>query len=170
MPETANGQQAAQQTQGQPQAAEASQGQEQSEQRFTQADVDRIISERLKRENVADLKTKAQAYDALQESSKSETQRLTEQIQKLTEAQARSDAAALRYRIAAAHGVTNEDADLFLTGNDEDTITAQAKRLADRDKAAKKGGPVVPGEGTTPSANTADAEARAFLRSLTGGS
>lgn len=47
----------------------------------------------------------------------------------LTEAQkARVDS--LRWRTAAAHGISTEDAELFLTGHDEETMTAQAVRLA----------------------------------------
>lgn len=37
---------------------------------------------------------------------------------------------ALRWRVAAKHGISDEDAETFLTGTDEDTITRQAERLA----------------------------------------
>lgn len=113
---------------------------------FSQEDVDRIIADRLKREDVKGLKAKAAQVDE----SKSETQRLAEQIAELTRAQAQAQAQALRYRIAAQQGISNEDADLFLTGADEDTISAQAKRLAERDSARKAKGNYVPNEGRTP--------------------
>lgn len=39
----------------------------------------------------------------------------------------------LRVRVASAHGITDQDdIELFLTGSDEETITRQAKRLAER--------------------------------------
>lgn len=38
-------------------------------------------------------------------------------------------AESLRYRIAAKHGIAEEDAETFLTGTDEDTLTRQAERL-----------------------------------------
>lgn len=44
--------------------------------------------------------------------------------------QARADAA--RYRVAAANGISDEDAELFLTGTDEDTLLKQALRLKER--------------------------------------
>lgn len=37
---------------------------------------------------------------------------------------------ALRWRIAARHGISDEDAETFLTGADEATLTRQAERLA----------------------------------------
>ena len=50
----------------------------------------------------------------------------------------------------AAHQISDEDADLFLTGADEESLTAQAKRLADRESERQKGNNVSPREGTTP--------------------
>lgn len=37
---------------------------------------------------------------------------------------------ASRYKVALEHGLSREDADLFLTAKDEDRMTAQAERLA----------------------------------------
>lgn len=39
-------------------------------------------------------------------------------------------AEALRWRIAAKHGISDEDAETFLTGKDEETLTRQAERLS----------------------------------------
>lgn len=39
---------------------------------------------------------------------------------------------ALRYRLAAKHGISDEDATLFLTASDEAAMQAQAERLAAR--------------------------------------
>jgi hypothetical protein len=57
-------------------------------------------------------------------------------------------AESMRLRIATEHGITDaDDIDLFLTGTDEETLTKQAKRLADRDADRKKNGNHVPREG-----------------------
>ena len=137
-----------------------------SEKTFSQADVDRIVRERLSRENVSELKAKARQFDQLQESSKTELQKLTEQVAELTAAQQVEAAKAMRYRIAAASGISTEDADLFLTGTDEETIAAQAKRLAERGQQARQQGGYAPNEGRQPP-NQPD-ERRAFVRQLTG--
>lgn len=72
-----------------------------------------------------------------------------ERDEAIAEAQ-QARAEALRYRIATKFGISDEDADLFLTGSDEETITRQAERLAERDK--KPEGLYVPAEGHAPSA------------------
>lgn len=61
---------------------------------------------------------------------------------------AKATADALRWRIAARNGITDEDAELFLTGSDEDTLTRQAERLAERAPSSK--GTVVPSAGKQP--------------------
>ena len=69
------------------------------------------------------------------------------------------------------------DADLFLTGTDEETLVAQAKRLADRaaEKAAaeaerKKNNPIVSKEGTSTKTGTTTEEAdREYARSFFNG-
>ena len=45
------------------------------------------------------------------------------------QAAAKASAEALRWRIAARHGIGDEDAETFLTGADEETLTRQAERL-----------------------------------------
>lgn len=45
---------------------------------------------------------------------------------------AKATAEALRLRIAAKHGISDEDADLFLTGSDLETVEKQAAALAAR--------------------------------------
>lgn len=78
--------------------------------------------------------------------------------QREKEAQERADALrdrdaalqeALRWRIAAKHGISDEDAELFLTGNDEDTLTKQAERFTELQPKPGKGN-VIPSVGTQP--------------------
>lgn len=115
---------------------------------FTQADVDRIVADRLKRERET-TKTKYADYDALKAKAaegKTVEDRMSEVEKRASDAEAR----ALRSEIASEHGISKEDRDLFLTGTDEATLTAQAKRLAERDEQKKKRGNVVPSAGRTP--------------------
>ena len=131
---------------------------------FTQEDVDRIVADRLKREDIKGLRQKAAQFDELEQSSKSEMDRLTEQVTALTEAQKQAEAKATRYRIAAANGISEADADLFLTGSDEESITAQAKRLAEHTQAKKKQGDIVPHDRGNPGEGVdEDAMARKFF-------
>lgn len=48
------------------------------------------------------------------------------------DAAAKATTEALRWRLAARHGISDEDASLFLVGTDEATLTAQAERVAAR--------------------------------------
>lgn len=80
-----------------------------------------------------------------------------------------AETARLRSDIAAQHGITAEDRDLFLTGADEDTLTKQAERLAAHVTERKKHGNRAPLQGRTPSKSAGDDEERAAARSLFGG-
>lgn len=130
---------------------------------FTQEEVDRMIRDRLKRErerfaDYDDLKVKAEGAKSVEQ-----------QLADLKTQNAKILRDNLAARIAARHGIAPEDVDLFLTGSDEDTLTAQAKRLAERDLAVKKSGPVVPNEGTASrNNNSADSAQRDFARRLFG--
>lgn len=127
---------------------------------FTQADVDRIVKERVQRERAKfsdydDLKTKAGE-------AKTAEDRLSDLEKQLEQSQRE----ALRRRVQAAHGIADEDADLFLTGADEETLTAQAKRLAERESSKKRSNHV-PAEGNNP--RPAGDESRETVRGLFGG-
>ena len=72
----------------------------------------------------------------------------------------------MRLKIASSHGITDaDDIDLFLTGNDEETLTKQAKRLADRTAEKKQQGNHVPNEGNNPPSDKSGDE-RGFVRQL----
>lgn len=135
----------------------------QQEHTFTQADIDRIVKDRLAQQaknqfgDYNDLKLKA-------EGAKTVEQKLTELEAKYTDSEAR----ALRSDIAAKHGVSAEDRDLFLTGTDEATLTAQAQRLASREADRKKHGNVAPKEGSTSSTGGDDGGMREFAHQLFG--
>lgn len=138
-------------------------GDDPKDQSFTQADVDRIVAERLKRERET-TKAKYADYDELKqkaEGAKSADDRIAE----LEKSIAQANHEAMKRRVQAAHGISDEDAELFLTGADEESLTAQAKRLADREAERKSKGNHVPREGETPKSKGGDDE-RAFVRQL----
>jgi len=128
---------------------------------FTQADVDRIVKERVQRE-----RTKYADYDDLKKKAEG-AQTAEERIGALEKEIESTKREAMRRRVQAAHGISDEDADLFLTGTDEDTLAAQAKRLADREAERKKKNNVSPREGTHQQSQEPD-EMREFARNLFG--
>lgn len=109
-------------------------------QTFTQADVDRIVKDRVGRVEKKyaghdDLKARAAQLAALEESQKSETQKLADQKaaaeRQASEAQAAAQAAnteLLRYRVAAKAKLSPELAER-LKGGTEEELLADAKEL-----------------------------------------
>ncbi|MCW2752494.1 MAG: hypothetical protein JWR83_3604 [Aeromicrobium sp.] len=138
----------------------------------SQDDLNRIITDRIGRErskfaDYKDLKAKAQRFDELEAANKSEIDKANDAKAQAEARAARAEADALRLRVAAKHGISDEDADLFLTGTDEETLARQATRLSQHSSDRKKNGNVVPREGTTTSAlqNDERATARALFGS-----
>ncbi|WP_138945254.1 hypothetical protein [Plantibacter sp. M259] len=134
----------------------------QQEQSLTQADVDRIVKDR-----VARVQAKYADYEELKvkaEGAKTVEEKLAELEGKYSAAEAR----ALRSDVAAKYGLSVEDRDLFLTGTDEATLTAQAKRLADREADRKKQGNVAPKEGATDTTGGPSKDLREFTKGLFG--
>lgn len=132
---------------------------------FSQDEVNAIVNERLAQQrknefgDYADLKAKA-------EGAKSIEQQLADLQSKHEAAEAR----ALRSDIAARHGISAEDRDLFLTGSDEAALEAQAKRLAERTADEKKNGNRAPKEGrpVKNKSDSGDEELREFATNLFG--
>lgn len=139
---------------------------------LTQDDLNKVIAERVNRERAkyadyGDLKVKAGRLDQLEAASKTEGEKVAERIAALEAENTRIRSESLRARIQARHGISDEDAALFLTGADEQTLTAQAKRLADRESDRKKRGNVAPREGgTADKPGGGDRDMREFARSL----
>lgn len=133
---------------------------EQQEQTFTQADVDRIVADRLKRE-----REKFKDYDALKEKA-SEAKTAEDRLAELEKRYEDAETRALRANVASEYGISAEDRDLFLTGSDEETLTTQAKRLAERESERKKRNNYAPAEGATPTPK--QDERRAFADFLVG--
>ena len=110
-------------------------------------------------------KSAADELATIKEAQKTEAQKSADRL-----AAAEKDAVdarrdALRFKIAAKFAIGDEDVDLFLTGNDEETLTRQATRLTARETDRKKQGNFVPKEGNNPKPG-GDNEMRDFTRNL----
>lgn len=122
------------------------------------------------REQEARAKSNAKAATRLaqiEESQKSDAEKNAERLRSLEADALEARRDAMRYKVAAKFQIGDEDAELFLTGTDEETLTRQATRLTVRETEKKKQGNHVPKEGTnpTPSADPA----REVVRGLFGG-
>lgn len=136
----------------------------------TQEDLNKVINERLTRErqkfaDYAELKTKAAELDSIKTVNQTEAEKTAKRIDGLEAELSKTRLETLRLKIAGDHKITDaEDIALFLTGTDEETLTKQAKRLADRETDRKKTAPRVPKEGTI--TEPEDDEMAAFARDL----
>ena len=154
-----------------PKAPEAGDGKQDNGKTFTpeqQAEVNRIVQERVQRveakyADYGDLKTKADGAKTLED-------RLGTLESELTTT--RSEAA--RTRVAAKFGISTDkgangepsDAELLLTGSDEAAMTLQAERVAGRVADQKKNGNVARKEGGTTTTPDKDKDLREFSRNL----
>lgn len=108
----------------------------------TQADLNRIIGDRVARE-----RARFADYDEL----KAQVEKVPEWETKVAEAEAAvadiptKVTAELRTHLVALHGIEKEDADLFLTATDPETLLKQVERLTAR---GAKGSNYVAREGT----------------------
>lgn len=129
----------------------------------SQADLDRIIADRLSRERAKfadydDLKTKASKYDQVTEAQKTAEQKAAEALAqaqaKVQEYQTREQVAKWKDEVSEKTGVPAK----VLAGSSLEEIQAHAETLkpliAPADPAPRKGaiGPYVPTEGKTPAA------------------
>lgn len=72
----------------------------------------------------------ARQLDELKQAQMSELEKAQTAAKQFQEEAVKASSEALRWRIAAKHGISDEDAETFLTGVDEETLTRQAERLA----------------------------------------
>ena len=95
--------------------------------------------------------------DALEAERLSKEEKAVKDAAEAAERAARAEAEALRWRIAARNGISDEDAELFLNGADEETLTRQAERFKELSSKPSKG-THVPGIGNQPSPPTSLAD------------
>lgn len=139
-------------------------GEGEAEKALPQSEVDRIVA-KARADERRKASEKFKDYDDLKAKA-GESRSLEERFAEMEQQTARAVATALRSDIAAEFGIPKEDRDLFLTASDEDTLRAQAKRLADRDAERKKKSPHVPKEGNV--TDPTDNGEREFARQLFG--
>lgn len=76
--------------------------------------------------------------DDINAANLTELERAQKDAKDAQEAASRATTEALRLRIATKHGISEEDADLFLTGSDAETVERQAAALAVRTSTSPK--------------------------------
>ena len=133
-----------------------------------QAEVNRIVQERVQRveakyADYPDLKAKADGAKTLEDRLGTLESELS-----TTRSEAARTRVAARFGISAEKGAKGEpsDAELLLTGSDEEAMTKQAERVAGRIADQKKGGNVARREGNTTTTPDKDKDMREFTRSL----
>jgi hypothetical protein len=104
--------------------------------------------------------------DEIEAANLSELDKAKKQAQEAQEAATRAAADASRFRIAAKHGINDEDADLFLTATDPETLERQAAALVARTPASPKADPSQGAKGSSGSKTTADSFAEFFRNNL----
>lgn len=105
--------------------------------------------------------------DEIEKANLSEVERAKREAEEARADLAKAKADAMKARIQAKHGISDEDAELFLTASDEATLTKQAERLAAREADRKKNGNRDPFAGRTPS-SAASTDEREFVNALFG--
>jgi hypothetical protein len=87
--------------------------------------------------------------DELKKAQLSEAEKYAAERDEARKEAERNAAEARRWRVAARNGISDEDAELFLTGSDEETLNRQAERFKELMGKPSKG-TVVPGIGNQP--------------------
>lgn len=105
--------------------------------------------------------------DEIEAANLSDLERAQKQAQEAQEVASKATAEALRFRVAAKHGITDEDADLFLTGTDAETLERQAARLVERTPTSPRPDPSQGAKGDAPSGSTAEQFAAAIEGAFT---
>ena len=117
------------------------------------------------KDQIKALKERTQRLDQIEESQKSEADKVAERLAEAERRAVDAESRATRRDIAIEHKLTTEDAALLDTITDEDAMRALAARLASV-AADSKHGNYVPREGNNPPAKPD--ERRAFADFLTG--
>jgi hypothetical protein len=95
--------------------------------------------------------------DAIEAENLTKEEKALKDAAEAAERATRAEAEAMRWKIAARNGISDEDAELFLTGSDEETLSKQAERFKELSSKPSKGN-VVPGVGNQPNTPASIAE------------
>lgn len=131
---------------------------------FTQAEVDTIVADRLKREqnkfkDYDDLKTKAGKFDDLEKTSKTETQQLSDRLTAAEQKVADAEARAMRSEVAARKKLTPGQAKRLVGStieeleSDADDILTEFKPAASESTETDPGKPGKTTPATRPTEN-----------------
>jgi membrane protein involved in colicin uptake len=104
--------------------------------------------------------------DAINAEKMSDLERAQKAAKDAEEAAAKATSEALRLRVAAKHGISDEDADLFLTGSDVETLERQAARLVERNPSSPKPDPSQGAKGSGAKGSPADSFAEFFQSNM----
>lgn len=110
-------------------------------------------------------KAAADRLAELEEQDKTELQKALDRAESAEKERDEAVLKAMRLSIASAHNISAEDADLFLNGSDEETLTKQAEALAKR-TAPKP--PESPGQGIGGDGAGSRSAAESWAKSLLG--
>lgn len=116
---------------------------------------------------IKELKAKASRLDEIEEAQKSEAEKVADRLAKADAAVAGVPSQvteALKAHLVTIHEIAAEDAELFLTATDPETLLKQVDRLVGQSGKRKN---IVPREGRTANPAAAD-PTREFLRSING--
>ena len=146
----------------QPEGKEPEGKEQEPEQSFTQADVDRIVADRLKRERET-TKARYAAYDDLKTKA-GEKASLEERVAEIERQARESESRALRAEVANAKGLTPNQAKRLI-GATREELEADAYDLLKDISAQKKQNNVSPREGNNPKPER-NGDEREFVRGL----
>jgi len=135
---------------------------------FTQEEVNRLVGEtrRTERSRVEAQFPDYVSLKAQAEGAKTAEQRVAGLEARLTGYETAAERQKLVTKVAHTHKITDpDDIALFLTGSDEETLTAQAKRLATRAEPQRKAN-YVPSEGQQANGSAGSGELGEFARNL----
>lgn len=121
---------------------------------FTQADVDRIVADRLSREKAKysdydELKAKADQFDEAEAANKSEADKLRDENEALKTKLSEGESKALRAQIAMEKGLTAAQAKR-LVGATQEELEADADEILEAFPAATSGATPPPSQTPTP--------------------
>lgn len=103
----------------------------------------------------------------IERANESALEKAQREAQEAQAAATQATADALRFRVAAKHGIDAEDADLFLTGTDAETLERQAARLVERTPTSPRPDPSQGAKGDATTGTTAQQFAAAIEGAFT---
>lgn len=102
--------------------------------------------------------------DEINAASLSDLERAQKEAADASALATKAQADALRYRVAAKNSISDEDAELFLTGTDEETLNKQAARLVERTPTSSTPKPDLTQGGKPPAGSSPESDFASFMQ------